>query len=340
MTLTKTRTDLPILLLHNVDNTWPQADIEEVEQAANHLQTAVSSLGHPVVSAPLRDPDLPSLLRQFDPWDYVVLNWCESIPGTPHSDFRVARMLEASGFTFTGASSEALEFSWNKPCVKERLRSLGIKTPSWQVFERVEPGDWNCFPAIVKLGLEHSSTGITPESVVLNQREMLRQLEYMLGKFGGPVIVEDFVDGREFYVTVLGDGDPHMLPPVEMDYGSFSDVHKRLCTYDAKFTPGSDGYEGINCLVPAPLSEEEYLQLEQLALATFRALQCRDYARMDIRLRDGTFYLIDANPNADISSDASIARAAAAAGYTYGEMISLLVTLAAERHPRFKQSGR
>lgn len=337
MALTKTRTDLPILLLHNVDSNWSSAEIEEVERAAEYLQTAVSSLGHPVVSAPLRDPDLPALLRQFDPSDYVVLNWCECIPGTTHTDFRVAQILEASGFTFTGASSQALEFSWDKPRVKDRLRRLGINTPTWKVYQRVESDGWTIFPAIVKAGLEHSSVGISPESVVLNEDEMLHRLQYVLDTYGSPAIVEDFVDGREFYVPVVGNGEPVMLPPVEMDYRSFSDIHKRLCTYDAKFTPGSDSYEGIGCRVPAPLSEEEYSQLEQLVLTTFVALQCRDYARMDVRLRNGVFYLIDANPNADISADASVARGAAAAGYSYGEMISYLVTLAAERHPRFKQ---
>ena len=337
MAQTKTRTDLPILLLHNVDQAWTCAEIEEVEQAAEHLRSAVVALGHPVVNAPLRDPDLPSLLRQFDPADYVVLNWCESLPGDEHSDFRVAQMLEAAGFTFTGASSKALEFSWNKPKVKERLRRLGISTPTWKVFKRVEHGGWTIFPAIVKLALEHSSLGISPESVVLNVDEMLRRLEYLLNTYGGPVIVEDFVDGREFYVPMIGDGEPLMLPPVEMDYHSFSDIHQRLCTFDAKFTPGSGPYMGIACRVPAPLNEDEYAKLKQLALAGYAALECRDYARMDVRLRDGTFYLIDVNPNADISADASMARGAAAAGYSYGEMISLLVTSAAERHPRFKQ---
>ncbi|HOU24999.1 MAG: D-alanine--D-alanine ligase [Chloroflexi bacterium ADurb.Bin180] len=339
MVLTKTRTDLPILLLHNVDTDWTDAEIEEVEQAVELLRSAVASLGHPVVSATLRDSDLASLLSKFDPLDYVVLNWCECLPGTTSTDYRVAQILEALGFTFTGAGSEALEFSWNKPQVKERLRRLGISTPTWKVFERAEPDSWNCFPAIVKAGLQHSSVGITSESVVLNEEETLRRLEYILTTYGPPAIVEDFVDGREFYVPVIGNGEPMILPPVEMDYGAFSDMHQRLCTYDAKFTPGSDQYVGITCRVPAPLSADEYARLEKLALAGFAALQCRDYARMDVRLRDGVFYLIDVNPNADISADASVARGAAAAGYSYGEMISLLVTLAAERHPRFGQSS-
>jgi len=337
MAPTRTRTDLPILLLHNVDLAWSEPEIAEVRRSATELLTAVEELGHPVASLPVSDPELSVLLSQFDPADYVVLNWCESLPGITHSDFRVAQTLEASGFTFTGASAEALAFSWDKPRVKERLSSLGIATPLWRVYARPEKNGWNCFPAIVKPSLEHSSIGISTESVVLTPSEMQLRIEYVLDTYGQPALVEDFIDGREFYVPVLGDGNPVMLPPVEMDYASFDDVHERLCTFDSKFTPGSRLYERIGARVPAPLNVYDYAQLERTALAAFAALQCRDYGRMDIRLRDGIFYVIDANPNADISADASIARAAAVAGYSYGEMISCLITLAAERHPRFKQ---
>jgi D-alanine-D-alanine ligase len=337
MAQVRTRTDLPILLLHNVDHSWTGPEIEEVEQAVSELQTAVAELGHPVVSAPLHNPDLPSLLRQFDPDDYVVLNWCEAIPGISHSDYRVAQMLEDSGFTFTGACADALAFSWDKPRVKERLTQHGITIPRWRLYSRAQKDGWNCFPAIVKASLEHSSVGISTESVVLSPDEMEHRIEYVLDTYAQPAIVEDFIDGREFYVPVFGDGDPHILAPVEMDYGFFQDVHQRLCTFDAKFTPGSNQYEEINARVPADLTPYEYAQLERICLAAFTAVQCRDYARMDVRLRDGIFYVIDVNPNADISADASIARAAAAEGYTYGQMISHLITLAAERHPRFKQ---
>jgi D-alanine-D-alanine ligase len=122
-----------------------------------------------------------------------------------------------------------------------------------------------------------------------------------------------------------------------MDFRAFPDVHDRLCTYDSKFTPGSRPYEQIGLLLPAPLQEAELAALQTVALAAYQALGCRDYGRLDIRLRGGVFYVLDINPNCDISPDASMALAAAVRGYSYGAMLSRIVNLAARRHPVFRQ---
>jgi len=149
--------------------------------------------------------------------------------------------------------------------------------------------------------------------------------------------VEDFLDGREFHVSVWGNHTLQVLPPAEMDFRAFSDVHDRLCTFDAKFTPGSRPYEQIGLLLPAPLTETELAELQSIALAAYQALGCRDYGRLDIRLRDGVFYVLDINPNCDISPNVSMALAAALEGYSYGAMLSRIVNLAAMRHPVFRQ---
>ncbi len=99
--------------------------------------------------------------------------------------------------------------------------------------------------------------------------------------------------------------------------------------------PAPTHYEKIETLLPAPLTREEKLALEKVCCDAYRALGCRDYARLDIRLRDNIFYVLDVNPNADISHDASMACAAEVAGISYGQMGSLFVRLAARRHPVF-----
>lgn len=109
------------------------------------------------------------------------------------------------------------------------------------------------------------------------------------------------------------------------------------CAPSTKFTPGSPHYDRIQVRLPAPLTNAEYQRLERTALAAFRVLGCRDYARLDIRLHDGTFYLLDINPNPDICSDTTTALAAEAAGYPYGAMLSRLASLAARRHPVFRR---
>jgi D-alanine-D-alanine ligase len=118
-----------------------------------------------------------------------------------------------------------------------------------------------------------------------------------------------------------------------MDFSYFNNVKDRLCTYDSKFIPGSEHYEKIETLLPAPLTGDESKALELVCKNAYVALGCRDYARMDIRLRDNIFYVLDVNPNADISIDASMACAAEVAGISYGQMGSLIVRMAARRHP-------
>jgi D-alanine-D-alanine ligase len=108
-----------------------------------------------------------------------------------------------------------------------------------------------------------------------------------------------------------------------------------LCTYDAKFIPGSEHYKKIETLLPAPLTSDEKENMESVCKKAYHALGCRDYARMDVRLRDNVFYVLDVNPNADISIDASMACAAEAAGISYGQMGSRIVQMAAQRHPVF-----
>jgi D-alanine-D-alanine ligase len=146
-------------------------------------------------------------------------------------------------------------------------------------------------------------------------------------------MVEDFIDGREFHVTLWGNGDVHVLPPAEMDFSAFKNVKDRLCTFDSKFLPGSSHYEKITVRVPAELNGEELAKLNQTCVAAYKAIGCRDFARIDLRLLDGVYYVLDINPNADFSPDTSSICAAEAAGLSYGAIASCLVNLAAHRHP-------
>ena len=217
--------------------------------------------------------------------------------------------------------------------VKTILDKASIPTPAWRIFNSPDVQDWQIFPAIVKPQNEHCSAGITPESVVMNQTDLKNRISFILDKYSQPALVEDFIDGREFHVAVWGNEKITVLPAAEMDFACFGNMKDRLCTYEAKFIPGSQHYEEIKTLLPAPLSEDEKKAMEKVCCDAYRATGCRDYARMDIRLRDNVFYVLDVNPNADISSDASMACAAEADGITYAQMGSLIVQMAVKRHP-------
>jgi len=126
-----------------------------------------------------------------------------------------------------------------------------------------------------------------------------------------------------------------MLPPAEMDFSAFADIRHHLCTYDSKFMPGSEDFEKIEIVVPALLEDHQYEQLWQTTYRSYRVLGCRDYARIDLRLRNNIFYVLDINPNADLSPDTSMVYAAESKGISYGEFASRLVNLAAQRHAVF-----
>jgi D-alanine-D-alanine ligase len=326
-------TDLPVILLYNLDRSWPSEDVNEILNLVQDLATGLSKVGHPTQTICLEDDNLEQAMSGCDPARQIVFNWCEEVPGIPRSSARVASKLEELGFVFTGADSQALQFSQDKPAVKERLLKEQIPTPSWQVYAGTGALDWNCFPAIVKPAYEHFSYGITHEAVVHTRQELSQRVALVAETFRQPVLVEDFIDGREFHLSMVGNGKLQVLPIAEMDFSGIREDCGRLCTYDSKFTPASPDYQMIQLRLPAALSVDEKLKLEETAVAAYRATDCRDYARLDIRQRNGTFYVLDVNPNADISPDTSLALSAGLAGYSHEQFASLLVTLAARRQP-------
>jgi D-alanine-D-alanine ligase len=171
--------------------------------------------------------------------------------------------------------------------------------------------------------------------VVTSTAELESRIAYVLDVHRQPALVEEFIDGREFLVSAWGNGTVTMLPVAEMDYGPLTDIRDRLFTYEAKYVPGTRIYEVVDMRVPAALDAASRSALERIVLATYRATGCRDYGRIDVRYRDGIFYVIDVNPNPDINAQTSLTCAAAEEGYTYGEMGSRIVNLAAARHPVF-----
>ncbi|HON56162.1 MAG TPA: ATP-grasp domain-containing protein, partial [bacterium] len=173
---------------------------------------------------------------------------------------------------------------------------------------------------------------ISPKSVVFNNDELKERIDYYLKNYNQPALVEVFIDGREFHVSVLGNEIIEVLPIAEMDYSKFEDIHDRLCTYESKFVPGSKHYSGIETLLPAPLTNDEFRKIIEVSKLSFKILGCRDYARIDIRMLDNKIYVLDVNPNPDISADASMACAAEFLGMDYSDFIEKLVNITIDRY--------
>ena len=334
-----TEKDISVILLHNIEMNWESSDLEQVALEISTLEGAITAEGHTVINTPIREDNLASVLTSFDPQSHIVFNWCESIPGVPKSEPNVVRTLEQMNFVYTGSGTATIERSWNKPEIKDILHKGKVPTPIWSVFKNEEYSEWNCYPAIVKPALEHCSYGLTHESVVSTEDELKKRIRFVLDKFKGPALVEDFIDGREFHVPVWGNGSIEMLPPIEMDFSVCCDIHERLCTYDSKFKEDSQDFQKIGIILKPDITRKEYMALEKIVKKAYLLTGCRDYARLDIRLRDGIFYVIDVNPNPDIGAETSMAYAAGEKGYSYGALLSRLIHLAFHRHPVFKKKG-
>ena len=332
------RRNLPVLLLHNMSPEWTPEERSEVEQDVTMFGNALKAVGHPVEIVAVEDGRLAHRLSPFDPRDYIVFNWCEELPGIPNSEPEVAAVMERMGFVFTGSSCDVLARGYDKPRIKSILDEANIYAPFWAVFDTSEVGGWDIFPAIVKAAHEHCSIGISSESVVTSLCELEKRVSFILETHKQPAMVEQFIDGREFHIAVWGNGNVSMLPVAEIDYCGMTDIHDRIFTYEAKYVPGSRLYERIQLRVPADPDPPVRAELERMVLATYRATGCRDYGRIDIRYLDGVFYVIDVNPNPDINPLTSMTSAVAEAGYSYGEMGSHIVNLAAARHPVFRRS--
>ncbi len=334
LNLENLRADLPVLLLYNLDPAWPEEEIRQARALAELAAAELERLGHPVRPVLVTHPRLEEALQPFNPARCIVLNWCEEIPGLPGSEALVARLLERRGFTFTGAASSALVA--DKNAIKSLLNRRALPTPPWTVYTSPCPDGWRRFPAIVKPVREHGSVGIDRQAVVGDRQRLAEQVERVLQTFRQPALVEEFICGRELTVTLLGNETLHLLPVAEIDFSAIADDLAHIRTFESKFEKSSPSCKEIKTVVPAPLTEQARRQLEAVACATYRAARCRDYVRLDVRLRQGVFYVVDVNHNPDLSLDSSLVLAAGAAGLSYGQLLSLLVNLAAQRHPVYR----
>jgi D-alanine-D-alanine ligase len=326
------KTDIPVLMFFNLDLTeWTEKDQKDVLDLVLALKLAMENIGHKVIPVQLSDSDIAGVLVKYSPEEYIVFNWCEGIPGIPHSFARAAQILADLGYTFTGSSPKVLELTDDKREVKKLLDQNKTNTPFWRVYETCNISDWTRFPAIIKPPFEHCSIGISPNSVVTNQDDLRKQAAYIIQEFKQPVIIEDYIDGREFQVGVWGNDVVEVLPAVEADFSKLEDPRDHLCTVDSKDDPLSYRYQKWNMIVPAMLSNIENENLIQLCKNAYSAIGVRDYARLDVRYKDGDFYILDVNTNPYIGPECGLIKAAELVGYSYGEFGSRLVNFAWQR---------
>lgn len=299
---------------------------------ARAVREAVAGLGHQAelvaLGADVRE--FLRRLRRFSP--AVIFNLCEGVWGNARLEMHVAALFELLAIPFTGSPALCLGLSQDKVRTKALLQQRGLPTPASVVVEPgadIPPLAPLTFPLIVKPPYEDASQGIGPDSVVENEQDLLKRVGYIHDVYQQPALVEEFIEGRELNVAILGDAELHLLPVSEITFDP--GLARAMVCFDSKWAPESAAYRGTRPICPAPLSAQDLVLLHSVARQAFRLLGCRDYARVDIRFRDHIPYILEINANPDISPDAGLARSAAASGLKYAQLIDRILASAWQR---------
>jgi D-alanine-D-alanine ligase len=335
----RTRGSKRVAVLYNVDYEDAQPDGDpawaaraQVGLVAASVAQALGDAGHDAQLVPV-DGDLVALrdrLAELAP--DCAFNLCESLAGDARLESAVPLLLELIGVPFTGSPPEVLSLALRKDRVKQRLEAAGIPTPAGRVLARPDDPCDLPYPLIVKPVREDGSVGIWRTSVVRDRSELECAVEAVLTTLRQPCLVEQYIDGRELNVALLGHPTPRVLPLSEIDFGTLPEDVPRIVSYDAKWTSGSVDDLGTVPVLHPQLPSTIAARVRRAAADAFRAVGVRDYGRVDVRLAvTGIPYVVDVNPNCDLSSGAGMARAAAAVGIDYGALVGLLVRYASRR---------
>ena len=327
-----------IAVIHNQPETCryyqagEEVAVEGVLEAVDAVCAALQELGYSATRIPLTFP-LEQAAKQLKRLEAdLVFNLFEGFGGQPRTEADLADILSAIKMPYTGSSGATLRLALDKAKTNMLLKANGIDTPNSQLLEGSRLADFRLdFACIVKPPAEDASHGLSENSVVYNMASLERQLDDFNNIYSGQALVEEFIGGREFNVTVMGNGAKcNALPVSEIAY-SLPPGKTNMLTYAAKWQPDSLYYKNTRVVCPAEITDEEQTQIEKTAIAAFSLLECRGYARIDMRMDNrGRLYVIEFNPNPDISPSAGAARQAQAAGLDYIQFINRIVQLAQE----------
>jgi D-alanine-D-alanine ligase len=265
----------------------------------------------------------------------LIYNFCEMVELESQEEIFAAGLFELVKVPYTGAPPMTLGLCLDKAKTKIILSHYGIPTAKFDLFNESIDGCKKInlrFPVIVKPVREDASAGINEKSVVYDRKELEERVEYIIKMFKQPALVEEFIDGREVNVAILGNNPPVVLPISEIDFSHLPSHLPKIVSYEAKWIPNTDYYEKTIPICPAPLEPELERKIKDIALSCYKIMGCRDYARVDMRIdKEGNPYVLEVNPNPDLSRNAGFMRSASVYGLTPEETIVKIAEIAIER---------
>ena len=265
----------------------------------------------------------------------LIFNLTESYAGDDTKEMHVTAFLDLLDIPYTGAGPHANILAQDKSIAKKMFAFYGIQSPWFATAYRghIDHAHDIAFPLIVKPTSEDGSIGIDAAAVVNSVKELMERVSYIQAEFDSPALIEEYIEGREIYASILGNYEnARALPLVELDLSKLPKGVPKIASQDVKFEKDTEAYKLTKSIIAEDLDEEIATKLTETAIKAYRAVKLRDYGRIDMRVSDkGEVYVIEANPNPWLSSGQEFAMAARKSGLSYTQMIEEIVDLAMAR---------
>jgi len=313
------------------DYTFKEGDPPDANAEFDHPSTidviadAIASNGYKVKKI----GNVANLLEKLDNLGVdIVFNISEGISGR-NRESQVPVVLEMAGIPFVGADALTLGLTLDKVMAKKIFIAEKIPTPKFYEFKSSEElvnSNHYRFPLIVKPRFEGSSKGLSEESRVENREDLKKQIDYIVNTYKQPVIVEEFISGQEFTVAIVGNEPPEVMPVVQIKIDGRLQLNDKFYTF-ARIT--SDRLEYI---CPAKISADLKNKIQDLALKTYQAVECRDFGRVDFRVdSEGNPFVLEINPLPSLSTEDVFKLVAETIGITYEQIIGRILESAIKR---------
>lgn len=308
---------------------------DPMDPVVTDIVNALEALGHSATLMPVHDQvtELVEQIQEQKP--DLVFNVCETFADDYRLEVNVAALLEMSRVRFTGSGTAGLLLAQDKILTKQLLEYHEVNTPHFLTFDgdAFEAFGRMNFPLIVKPARSDASIGIGQHSVVKDWDELTKRVRDIRRELNDEALAEEFIDGREIYVGVIGpSARPEILPIVELNWGNWDESVPKVSDRVVKF--GDTGDDHPHLVMPDDLSPELRARIERSALLAYRALKIRDYARVDFRIsnKTGEPFVLEVNPNPYLEKDSELAMAAEHRGLRYIELIEHILDSAASRY--------
>jgi len=325
-----------IAVVHNAPvpagHAFSEASLDVLTQVEN-IENALVEFGHPTMRIPFTRDISAFIQRMREERVEMAFNLCETVDENPQLAGHSAAVLELLGIPFSGSPSMALMLTTDKVMTKRLLIAKGIRTPNYLIYDGTHKFNAQVlrFPVIVKPRFEDASIGIDQDSVFQDEGELRKGIREFFNRFG-TLLVEEYIAGREFNISLFGYPSASVLPVSEIDFSALPEGLYPIVGYRAKWDRASFEYHHTPRKFPQELPRALLKRMESTALESFHLLMLRDYGRVDIRVDgSGRIQVLEVNANPCLSPDAGFVAAAQKAGMTYSDMVRELVNFIEHR---------